>query len=101
MNQSLYMVEFTLPPQPFSQEFLNQIPAQRMVINRLMADKQVLSYMLALEDGRMWAVLNVESEPLVIALLAKLPLNKYMEYNILPLTFYNAATTFTSHFSLN
>ncbi len=101
MSQNLYMIEFTLPPQPFSAEFIGKIPAQRDMINHLMTDKQILNYMLSLEEGRLWAVVHAESEPLVIALLSKLPLHKYTEYTIFPLTFYNAATHFVSQFSLN
>lgn len=55
------MVDFTLPME-FSPEFTALIPAQRMEVNRLMAADRMVTYSLSLEGGKLWSIVNAESE---------------------------------------
>jgi muconolactone delta-isomerase len=95
-----YMVDFTLPME-FSPEFTALIPAQRMEVNRLMAADRMVTYSLSLEGGKLWSIVNAESELDALILVSNLPLSRFMDFKILPLTFHNAVTKIQTAFSLN
>ncbi|MEQ1745584.1 MAG: muconolactone Delta-isomerase family protein [Saprospiraceae bacterium] len=96
-----YMVVFTLPPQPFNDLFLSLIPDQRQVVNKLLQEGKILNYALSLENSKLWAVFSVESETELLELITSLPLTDFMLVHINELTFFQAATAFTSSFSVN
>lgn len=95
-----YMVDFTLPAE-FSPEFTALIPAQRTEVNRLMAADKIASYSLSLDSGKLWAIVNAESELEVLIMINNLPLSRFMESKIALLTFHNAVTKIQTAFSLN
>jgi muconolactone delta-isomerase len=95
-----YMVDFTLP-KDLPEEFVNSIPLQRNIVNRQMSEGKLLSYALALEVGKLWAIFSVASETELMELLGELPLTEMMKMRISELTFYNAAHSFTPAFSIN
>ena len=95
-----FMVDFTLP-ETLSEEFMSLIPYQRAVINKFFKEGKMLNYALSLENSRLWAVFNANSELEVMEYLADLPLTAYMEVEISMLTSYNSTEPAMPHFSLN
>lgn len=95
-----YMVDFTLPS-ILSDEFMGLIPYQRAAVNKFFKEGKLLNYSLSLENSKIWAVFNANSEMDVMDMLADLPLTKLMEIEISMLTFYNAFEPEMPHFSMN
>lgn len=98
MNQ--YMVTFELPV-PFSDGFIAGIPAQRRVINELLAEQRMQSYSLAMERDRLWCLMNATNEIEVIQMVNSFPLIDFMTYEISELMFHNVASMHVPAFSLN
>jgi muconolactone delta-isomerase len=95
-----YMVSFTLP-QTIGDDFSQLIPEQRAEVARLFASDKLASYSLSLESGKLWAIVNAESEHEVREVIGGLPLSRYMKARIFPLTFHNSAARVVPSFSLN
>ena len=83
-----YMVEFDIP-QPLTDDFLEMIPDQRSVIDRLFTDGKLLSYTVAADRKRVWAVIIAESESELLSYIDMLPMTSYMDYDYNELMFYN------------
>ncbi|MBL7828785.1 MAG: hypothetical protein JNJ57_19270 [Saprospiraceae bacterium] len=94
------MVDFTLPSD-LSEEFVQKIPAQRNMVNRLISEGKILNYALSLQDSKLWAVFAAETESDLMELVHRLPLTRYMKVKISELTFYNASNPVTPAFSAN
>jgi len=95
-----FLVDFTLPDS-LDEEFMDLIPYQRAMVNRLFKDGILMNYALSLESSRMWAVVNAQSEMEVQAIIADLPLTEFMNVEINMLTFYNSMQPVTPDFSMN
>ncbi|MBL7814538.1 MAG: hypothetical protein JNL70_05995 [Saprospiraceae bacterium] len=95
-----YMVDFTLPTQ-LSERFTSRIPEQRAMVNDYFSEGKLVTYAVSLESAKVWAVFNADSEAEVLALIRALPLTRFMQYVICPLTFYNILATQVPHFSVN
>lgn len=83
-----YMVEFDIP-QPLTDDFLEMIPEQRAVIDKLFSDGKLLSYTVASDRRRVWAVIIAESESELLSYIDILPMTPYMDYDYNELMFYN------------
>lgn len=95
-----FMVDFTLPSE-LSEEFIDLIPYQRNVVNRYLSEGKLINYALSLENAKLWAVFNAESEMEVMEMIIDFPLTKFMQVEICMLSTYNAPTPTTMNFSLN
>jgi muconolactone delta-isomerase len=95
-----YMVDFTLPNE-LNDDFVNQIPTQRAKVNRFFVEGKLLSYVLALENGKLWAVFQADDESELLDLVYELPLTSQMRLCYHELTFYNAAHSYAPVFSMN
>ena len=95
-----FMVDFTLPKE-LSDEFIDLIPYQRSVVNRYFSEGKLVNYALSLENAKLWAIFNAESEMEVMEMIVDFPLTKFMEVEICMLSLYNASTPETANFSLN
>ena len=93
------MVEFELP-EVLTEEFLNLVPQQRFVINKMLSDGQLKSYSLSMDRSTLWAVMTATSEFEVMELITQMPLCDYMTPHVSELMFHNGAETITQ-FSLN
>ncbi len=82
------MVEFDIP-QPLTEDFLDIIPDQRTVIDRLFTDGKLLSYTVASDRTRVWAVMIAESESELLSYIDRLPMTPYMDYDYNELMFHN------------
>ena len=95
-----FMVEFTMPP-VLNDKFTSTIPAQRAKINSLFGIGKIVSYAVSLENLKVWAVFNAETETEANDLARELPLTKYMSYKVSVLTFMNVLTARVPSFSVN
>jgi hypothetical protein len=95
-----YMVDFTLPAN-LNDEFVAQIPEQRAKVNQLFLQGKLVSYSLALENGKLWAIFRADTEADLLDLVMQLPLTQKMRLRYHELTFYNAAHSFVPAFSVN
>ncbi len=95
-----FMVEFTMPP-VLNDKFTSTIPAQRAKINQMFGTGKIVSYAVSLENMKVWAVFNAETEGEANELAKELPLTKYMNYKVNALTFMNILTARVPSFSVN
>ena len=95
-----YMIEIKLP-EILSEEFLLLIPAQRMLISRLMHQGVIINYSLALETSKLWITMLAESEEKVITYLADMPIIGHVDTEIFELTFQNSNYMALNSFSVN
>lgn len=95
-----FIVDFTLP-ESLSEEFMELIPYQRAMVNRLFKDGKLLNYALSLESSRLWTVVNARDEFEAKNIVEDLPLSQFMTFEISMLTFYNSMEPVTPDFSLN
>lgn len=94
-----FMVEFELP-EVFDEKFMALIPKQRDVVNKLLADRKMKSYSLALDRSVLWAVFVAKSEFDVLEMISEFPLVDYMTPYISELMFNNTESQVLK-FSLN
>ncbi len=83
-----YMVEFDVPDS-LTEEFLELIPEQREAVDSLFTAGKLLSYTVASDRTRVWAVMIAESESELIMNIDELPMTPYMDYDYSELMFYN------------
>lgn len=95
-----FMVDFTLP-EVLTEEFMSLIPHQRASVNQFFTDGKLVNYALSLEESKLWAVFNANSELEVMELIVEMPLAKFMEIRISMLTFYNTSKEQMPAFSMN
>lgn len=94
------MVDFTVP-KVLSEEFLRLIPHQRAKVNKLFRDGKLINYALSLDNSKIWATINANSELDVLQLVSQLPLTRFMQYKINLLTFYSGVNADAPVFSMN
>ena len=93
------MVEFELP-ETLSDEFLELIPAQQQVVERLMTEGKIRSYALAIDRSVLWVIVEAQSEFEVMEIIARMPLCDFMSPYVSELMFHNSTEVY-HQFSLN
>ena len=83
-----YMVEFDIP-QPLAEELLDMVPDQRDSLDQLFSSGKLLSYTVAADKSKVWAVMMAESESELLSYIDELPMTPYMDYDYHELMFYN------------
>lgn len=83
------MVEFIVP-QPLSTELIGLIPDQRASVDKLITSGKMLSYTLALDRSKLWAIVLAYEESELIQILDIMPMTSYMDYNYHELMFHNS-----------
>ena len=83
-----YMVEFDVPI-PLTDSFLDLIPDQREILDLYFSEGKLLSYTVASDRSRVWAVFIAESESELLSYIDDLPMTPYMDYDYNELMFYN------------
>ena len=94
------MVDFTLP-NVLPSEFMDLIPKQRMHVDQFFTEGSLINYMLSLDDAKLWAVFNANSEYEVMQMIAELPLTRFMEVKISQLTIHTTKPEGVPVFSMN
>jgi len=96
-----FLVEIRLP-EVFTPDFAALIPAQRAFVSRQLKDKRLLSYSLAMDRSRLWAVVIARDSDEVELLLEQMPLYSYYnQFKIHPLAFSEHLARAVPEFSLN
>jgi len=98
MNEYMIIVKFFTA---FHEEFASLIPSQRHEINRLMEEGILTSYSLSSDRGTLWMTFRAESSGVIETILKKMPLYKFMRYDIVELMFHNHSAFTQMHFSMN
>ena len=92
------MIECILAP--FSIEMQEQIPRQRIIIDRLFGQGILLSYTLASDRSKLWIVLQADNESELLQYIESLPMTKYSDYNYSEIMFHDS-NQFIPSISLN
>ena len=88
-------------PKIWSQSFAETIPAQRQLINKLLAEGVVQSYSVSADRAKVWMVITVENNEFAVdTLVSGFPIFPYVDYSWEPLLFTNDSSS-VMHFSLN
>ena len=95
-----YSVEFVLP-HPMPNKFTSLIGEQRARVSQLMNQGIILTYSLAADYSKIWAVVEGENEEFVEEIIGSLPLSVYMYYEIKKLAFHHSIYGFLPQISLN
>jgi muconolactone delta-isomerase len=95
-----FMVDFKMPAL-LTERFTSRIPEQRAMVDQYFIEGKLASYGVSLENARVWAVFNANSATEALALARSLPLTRMMQFDIMPLTFYNVVTAHVPDFSVN
>lgn len=98
---TLYMIELVLP-NPITPEFMELIPQNMEVTNKLLSEGKVQYYTVSLEQSKVWMVVEAETEFDAQAILAELPLSLHMTPVFYPTTFHrNSSNISFPSISLN
>jgi len=100
MKELQYMVDFSLP-EILSKDFMDEIPFQRATVNRLFREGVLVNYALSLEKSKMWAIIKADSVTEVLEAIDELPLTRFMQVDVSPLTFFNTLNEKLPIFSMN
>ena len=84
-----------------SEDFLERIPAQRRVVNELMAEGVIVSYAVAADRKKMWCFLEAENEQDATLAIESFPLHMFMETVLHPLLFHNTHAALMGSISFN
>ena len=93
-----YMVECILAP--FSLEMQEQIPRQRMIVDRLFNQGVLITYTLAADRSKLWIVIQADNESELLQYIESLPMTKYCDYNYCEIMFHDSSQ-FIPSISLN
>ena len=99
-NKIPVMVTMTLPAD-WPRALAETIPAQRELVNKLLAEGVIQSYSVSADRTTVWLVLVVEdSAEAVDVVMADFPVLAFAEYGWEPLLFTNDSSS-VMHYSLN
>lgn len=94
------MVVIKLPTQ-FTNEFVNKIPRQRALINKLLLKGIIISYTLSGDRSTLWVLMNGDSTAEVSTIIDTFPLREFMSYRVNEVMFHQQAEFGIPQFSLN
>jgi hypothetical protein len=97
---NVYMVHITLP-EFFHKQFYELISLQNSLINKLLADRVVLSYSLDMERNNLWVFISASSEKAVIDILDTFPIIREVKVSIHELAFFDSAPVALPQLNLN
>jgi len=98
-DKKRYMVEFLLPS-VFTQEMADTIPEQRNVVDTFFLEGKLLSYTLASDRKKLWAIFTSYNESELIDYIESLPMTIYFEYDYHEVLFHEMVSLIPS-LSLN
>lgn len=83
-----YMVYFDVPT-PTPEYILDLIPDQHAALNNLFAEGIVLSYSVAADRTKVFALFTADHEEELIQHIERLPMSPYMDYDFKELMMHN------------
>ncbi|MEM9549250.1 MAG: muconolactone Delta-isomerase family protein [Bacteroidota bacterium] len=93
-----YMVQFNFGP--FNLEMEEMIPRQRLMVDRLFDQGVLITYTLAADRSKLWAVFQSDSESELLSYIESLPMTKYCDYTYNEIMFHDSSQ-FIPSISLN
>ncbi len=87
--QYKYMVEVFLSD-VIDDDYTDLIEAQREHVSDLFNVGKLISYTLAEDRSRLWAVILANSESELVSIIDGMPLSPYVEYDYCPLLFHES-----------
>ena len=75
------MVDCTLP-ETISEEFLALLPDQQAVLGKYLIEGKLIQYAMSLEDSKLWAIVNANSEIEVFEMMLHFPIAKFIKYKV-------------------
>ena len=88
-------------PEEFSSEFLQTIPAHRMVVNDYLERGIISSYSLAADRSMLWINITAENEDEAAKIEQRLPISNFVEFDVRELLFYNSSGSVLPQIILN
>lgn len=82
-----YMVEFSIPT-PFTQEMEGMIPQQQLAVHNLFMEEKLLTYTLALDRTKIWAIFLALDEGELKLNIDRLPMTDFMSFEYGELMFH-------------
>lgn len=92
------MVQFNFAP--FNLEMEEMVPRQRLVVDRLFDQGVLITYTLAANRSKLWAVFQADSESELLSYIDSLPMTKYSDYTYNEIMFHDSSQ-FIPSISLN
>jgi hypothetical protein len=86
-NVKKYMVEFQIPF-PFPIELEEMIPDQRLAVHDLFLEEKLLTYTLAMDRSKLWAIFLAEEESELLTYIDQLPMSMYLHYDYSEIMFH-------------
>ena len=83
-----FMVIFDLPS-PLSEEMLDLIPEQKTAMDELFTSGKLLSYTVALDRSKLWAIFLAEEESELISYIDHFQMTSYMDFDYKEIMFHN------------
>jgi len=93
-----YMVQFNFIP--FSLEMEEMVPRQRLVVDRLFDQGVLITYTMAADRTKLWAVFQADNESELLAYIESLPMTLYCDYTYNEIMFHDSSQ-FIPSISLN
>jgi len=88
-------------PEVWPTGLMQAIPAQRLLVNKMLAEGVVQSYSVSADRTKVWMVLVVEDDQYAVdQIISSFPILAYVEYRWEPLLFTNDSSS-VMHYSLN
>lgn len=92
------MVQFNFIP--FSLEMEEMVPRQRLVVDRLFDQGVLITYTMAADRTKLWAVFQADNESELLAYIESLPMTLYCDYTYNEIMFHDSSQ-FIPSISLN
>ena len=92
------MVQFSF--MPFTLEMEETIPRQRLIVDRLFDQGVLITYTLAADRSKLWAVFQADTESELLSYIESLPMTKFSDYTYNEIMFHDSSQ-FIPSISLN
>lgn len=92
------MVQFNF--NPFTLEMEEMVPRQRLVVDRLFDQGVLITYTLAANRTKLWAVFQADSESELLSYIESLPMTQFSDYTYNEIMFHDSSQ-FIPSISLN
>lgn len=94
------MVDINLP-EDMDMGFWEQIPSQRITVNKMMKKGIISDYSLSMDRQKLWVIINGESRKEIHRIVNSFPIRKYITYSVHSLLFHERNNISVPQFWLN
>ncbi len=82
------MVDCTLPDE-ITEELIALLPDQHDLLGRYMTEGKLLHYALSLDNSKLWAIVNANSEVEVFEMMLHFPIARFLQFEVSLLSAYD------------